>query len=47
MEKLLQKFDNIEKRLENKIKARESKINILLWAIGALGILITVYEFIG
>lgn len=44
MDILVVKMDNVEKRLESKM---DIQFKMIIWVLGILGVLITVYKFIG
>ena len=44
MDGFVDKMDNIEKRLKSKM---DIQFKMILWVLGILGLLITVFKFIG
>lgn len=44
MDVVANKMDNIEKRLESKM---DIQFKMILWVLGILGLLITVFKFVG
>ncbi len=44
MDIVVNKMDNIEKRLESKM---DIQFKMILWVLGILGLLITVFKFVG